>query len=44
MVSLYTTSSNEAELTNNFDLSDFYEKPVVKIIGASEVRKYFVKE
>ena len=44
MVSLYTTSSNEEELTNNFDLSDFYEKPVVKTIGASEVRKYFVKE
>ena len=28
----------------NFDLSDFYDRPVVKSIGNSEVRKYFVKE
>lgn len=44
MVSLYTTSSSEKDLKKNFDLSDFYEKPVIKEIGNSQVRKYFVKE
>lgn len=44
MVSLYTTSSSEKELSRNFDLKDFYEKPVIKTIGSNEVRKYFVKE
>lgn len=44
MVNLYTTSSTEKEIANNFDLSDFYEKPIVKEIGNSQIRKYFVKE
>lgn len=44
MVSLYTTSSTEKELNKSFDLKDFYEKPVTKIIGNNEVIKYFVKE
>lgn len=44
VVSLYTTSSTEEQLSDNFDLQDFYDKPVVKKIGNSEVRKYFVKE
>ena len=44
MVSLYTTSSSEKELSKNFDLKDFYERPVIKTIGNNEVRKYFVKE
>lgn len=43
MVSLYTTSSSEKELEKNFDLSDFYDKPVIKEIGNSQVRKYYVK-
>lgn len=44
MVSLYTTSSNQEELSKNFDLSDFYDNPIIKTIGNNEVRKYFVKE
>ena len=44
MVSLYTTSTTEKELNNTFDLSDFYDKPVIKSIGNNEVIKYFVKE
>lgn len=44
MVSLYTTSSTDEELSRNFSLDDFYENPVVKSIGNNEVRKYFVKE
>ena len=44
MVSLYTTSSNKEELSKNFDLSDFYDNPIIKTIGNNEVRKYFVKE
>ena len=44
MVSLYTTSSTEKELKKSFDLSDFYDKPIVKVIGNNEVMKYFVKE
>ena len=44
MVSLYTVSSSEVELGEKFNLSDFYSKPVVKTIGSSEVKKYFVKE
>lgn len=44
MVSLYSTSSSEEELKKNFDLSDFYDKSVVKVIGSNQVMKYFVKE
>ena len=44
LVSLYTTSSNEEDLSKNFNLDDFYENPVVKTIGNNEIRKYFVKE
>lgn len=44
MVSLYSTSSDEQELKKNFDLCDFYDKPVIKAIGNNQVRKYFVKE
>lgn len=44
VVSLYTTSSSFKELRKNFDLSDFYDKPVTKIIGSNEVMRYFVKE
>lgn len=44
MVSLYTTNSNRDQLNDNFDLSDFYVRPVVRTIGNNEVMKYFVKE
>lgn len=44
VVSLYTTSSSKEEIEKNFDLTDFYDKPVIKEIGNSQVRKYFVKE
>lgn len=44
LVSLYTTSSTNEELEKYFDLSDFYNKPIVKEIGNNKVMKYFVKE
>lgn len=44
MVSLYTTSSTEKELTKSFDLKDFYDKAVIKEIGSNQIMKYFVKE
>ncbi|MBQ8681471.1 MAG: hypothetical protein IJ509_00975 [Bacilli bacterium] len=44
MVSLYSTSSTKKELEKNFDLRDFYDKPIVKDIGKSQIMKYFVKE
>lgn len=44
MVSLYTTSSSEKEIANNFDLADFYDRPIIKEVGNSQIRKYFVKE
>ena len=44
MVSLYTTSSSETDIKKHFDLSDFYDKPVIKEVANSQVRKYFVKE
>lgn len=44
LVSLYTTSSTEKELSKNFSLDDFYDNPIVKLIGNNEIRKYFVKE
>lgn len=44
LVSLYTTSTTEKELSKNFSLDDFYDNPIVKSIGNNEIRKYFVKE
>lgn len=44
MVSLYTTSTSEQELKNNFNLNDFYDKAIIKEIGSSKVFKYIVKE
>ena len=44
IVSLYTTSSSDEKLNENFDLSDFYKKPIVKNVGNNAVMKYFVKE
>lgn len=44
IVSLYTTSSMEKQLSQNFDLKDFYDNSVVKEIGNNKIIKYFVKE
>ena len=44
IVSLYTTSSTEEQLSESFDLKDFYDKPIIKEIGNNKVMKYFVKE
>lgn len=43
MVSLYTTSTNINKLQEVFDLSDFYDVPVIKEIGNSKVSKYYFK-
>ena len=43
MVSLYTTSSSKEELEKNFDLSDFYEEPIVSTISNRKISKYFIK-
>ena len=44
MVSLYTTSSSEEQLKDNFNLDDFYKKPIVKEVGNRKIMKYFVKQ
>ena len=44
VVSLYTTSTSEEKLKENFNLDDFYDKPISKEIGNNKVIKYFVKE
>ena len=43
MVSLYTTSSNKEELEKNFDLSDFYDKAIIREVGNSKIMKFYVK-
>ena len=43
IVSLYSTSSTTKELTKNFDLKDFHNKPVIKQIGNSTISRYFLK-
>ena len=43
IVSLYTTSSSEDKICKNFDMKDFYEKPIKKEIGKNTILKYFVK-
>lgn len=42
LVSLYTT--NVDKLQEQFELSDFYDTPVVREIGKSIITKYYVKE
>lgn len=44
LVSLYTTSSSDLELKENFDFSDFYDSVVEKGIGDKKIYKYFVKK
>lgn len=44
LVSLYTTNTSLKELKKQFDLSDFYEKPLEKEIGNHKIYKYYVKE
>ena len=43
IVSLYTTSTTEDKLNQNFDMNDFYDKCITKEIGKSVIKKYFVK-
>lgn len=42
LVSLYTTNADK--LKEQFDLSDFYDTPVVREIGKSSITKYYAKE
>lgn len=44
LVSLYTTSTSQEQLTKEFDMKDFYEKPHIREIGNNKVYKYFVQE
>lgn len=43
IVSLYTTSTSSEELSKNFDLKDFHNKPIEKQIGNSKISKYYIK-
>ena len=43
IVSLYTTSTTEEKLNKNFDMTDFHDKCIIKEIGKSVIKKYFVK-
>lgn len=43
IVSLYTTSTSNDELSKNFDLKDFHNIPIMKEIGNSKIYKYYVK-
>lgn len=43
MVSLYTTSTKEKELKENFQMEDFYQTPIKKEIQKRTILKYFVK-
>ena len=43
IVSLYTTSTSNEELSKNFDLKDFHNIPTVKEIGNSKIYKYYIK-
>lgn len=44
LVSLYTTSTSKEQLSKMFKLDDFYDYPVIKKVGKSEILKYFIKE
>ena len=44
LVSLFTTSSDDKKIKNNFNLNDFYEKAIIKEIGNSKIIKYYVKD
>ena len=44
LVSLYTTSTSEKELTKNFNMNDFYDKVITREIGSSKVFKFYVKQ
>lgn len=43
IVSLYTTSSTEKSIKNNFDMTEFYEKPTKRQVGKNMILKYYVK-
>lgn len=43
IISLYTTSSSQDDLAQNFDLKDFHVIPTVKEIGNSKISRYYIK-
>lgn len=43
IVSLYTVSSSEENMSKSFVMEDFYEKPIKKEIGKNTILKYIVK-
>lgn len=43
LVSLYTTSTSNEELSKNFDLNDFHNNPIIKEIANSKIYKYYIK-
>ncbi len=43
IVSLYSTSSTPEELGKNFDLEEFFDKPISKQIGNSVISRYFMR-
>lgn len=43
IISLYTTSTSHDKLSENFDLKDFHNKPIIKEIGNSKIYKYYLK-
>ena len=44
MVSLYTTSTSKNKLNEVFDMSSFYEEPIIKEINKRQISKYFIKK
>ena len=44
LVSLYTTSTSRERLLKEFDLNDFYDKPIIREVGNNKIYKYFTKE
>ena len=44
IVSLYTTSTSKKDLEKKFNLSDFYNNPIIREINNITVYKYFVKD
>lgn len=43
IISLYTTSTSQEELSQNFDLKDFQNFPITKEIGNSKISRYYIK-
>lgn len=43
IISLYTTSTSQEELSKNFNLKDFHDIPTTKDIGNSKISRYYIK-